>query len=200
MKMNTWADFATPPSLLSSQVLLRNLRLFPLPHPELPPIFHQVPFCVCRPGTSPILFPPPRVHSCSAPTPLLFPAALFISVSVPLAARPGLLSSALMWDPWELEFTAKQEEPVSRKLGVGWGGGGEQPAVTLAPCFPHPHRSIPRDPASPTAAPGPPLRPSRHYTGLADLRGAEISILDSVAGERTGTRVRTSGFPSQLGH
>lgn len=127
MKMNTWADFATPPSLLSSQVLLPNLRPFPLPHPELPPIFHQAPFCFCQPGTSPILFPPPRVHSCSAPSPVLFPAALFISVSVPLAARPGLLSSTLMWNPWELEFTAKQEEPVSRKLGVGWGVGGDNP-------------------------------------------------------------------------
>lgn len=70
----------------------------------------------------------PDLQACSPPYPHpLFPCSLSSLLvpcsfaSVPLAACPGPLSYALMEGPWELEFTAKQEEPVSRKLGVGQG-------------------------------------------------------------------------------
>lgn len=90
------------------------------------PSFTKFLFYFCFSHPYPILLPPHSpVHSFPVPS-ALFPGSLFISVSVPLAACPGPLSYVLVWGPWELEFTAKQEEPVSKKMGVGQGVNSQQ--------------------------------------------------------------------------
>lgn len=136
MKMNTWADFATPLSLLSSQVFLPNLCLFPLPHPALPPICHQAPFYFFFPCPSPILSP-------HGPCPL-FPCSL----SSPLPWCPVHLcfgpSGCLPWPPVLLCFNVGPVGTgVHSKTGraceqeTGSRAEGEQPAVTSAPLLPH---------------------------------------------------------------
>lgn len=69
--------------------------------------------------------PPPQPCSPFPVSSVFFPCALFICLLVLLAAclAPVLCFNV---DPWELEFTAKQEGPVSRKLGMGQGLNGQQ--------------------------------------------------------------------------
>lgn len=126
------------PAVFSS--LLPSPRLFPLPHPELPPIFHQ----------APVLF----LHS--LPSILLphTPCPLFPCSPCPLPWCPFHISfgpsGCLPWPPVLCFNVGPMGTGVHSKTGraceqeAGSGAGGEQPAVTSAPCLLHLDRSIPR--------------------------------------------------------
>ena len=158
MKMNAWADFATPPSLLSSQVLVPNLHPFPLSHPELPPIFHQAPFCFCLPGASPTQFPPPHVHSCPAPSPLPWcPVHLRVCPSGCPPWPPVLLCFNV--GPMGTGVHSKTGRACEQETGSGAGWGGTT-SSNLSPLLPtstlkHSQGPLPL----PLQQPGPPTSP-----------------------------------------
>lgn len=140
VKVNTWADFATPCSLLSSHVSALQPPPVPPPHPVLPPICHQAPslFLLSLSFFHPV---PPHPLSTLSLFPL-FPGALFICFNP---------SGCLPWPSVLLSFNVgPMGTGVHSKTGRAWEqetgsrAGGEQPAVTSAPRLPHLDRSIPR--------------------------------------------------------
>lgn len=134
MKMSTWADFATPPSLLSAQVCSPTPTCSPCPALCFLPSFTKLLFYFCFSHPYPILLP-------RTPCPL-FPCSL-----CPLPWFPVHFcfspSGCLPWPPVLCFNVGPMGTGVHSKTGRaceqedGSGAGGEQPAVTSAPRLPH---------------------------------------------------------------